>query len=195
MRDQAVGVDVDVAMGEHDALGAGRGAGGVVDRHQVVFVPFRCRRLVGRHSGEHRIPVNPAGDFGALVGGCDPQFHRGQALANGVDHGGVFVIHQHGLDAGVIDDELVVLRDESIIQRHQDGADSAGGVETLQKKMRIGTQDAHPVALADAPRKQGVGELVDALLVLPVGESELAVDDRGFAGIKAGRARQKVVYQ
>ena len=58
--DEVVGVDVGVAVGDHHALGAGRSAGGVVDREQVGLGQTRIGRLLGRVTADPVFVVRPA---------------------------------------------------------------------------------------------------------------------------------------
>ena len=85
--------------------------------------------------------------------------------------------------AGVIEDVLEIAALQPEVQGHQDRADLAGGVETLEKVMRVGTQDPDPVAFADSQGEQGVGKLVYASLQIAVVEAHGTVDDGGFARV------------
>ena len=106
--DQAVGVHVAVAVRHHHALGAGGGAGRVVDRHEVVLVPLDgCRSRV-RLAGDERFPVLPAFRRVPGVLGDDEVAHASEAAADAIHHVGVLVVHQHHRNAGVIEDVLVV---------------------------------------------------------------------------------------
>ena len=88
-----------------------------------------------------------------------------------------------------------VRRDESVVHRHDHGADGGGGVEGLEELVRVGRDYGDAVALADAGVEQGVGLLIDARVELGPGEAGGAVD-HGFRGaIELGCAANKVVDQ
>ena len=154
--DQAVGVHVAVAVSHHHALGTGGGAGRVVDGHEVILVPLDgCRSRV-RLAGDECFPVLPAFRCGAGVLGDDEVAHAREAPTDAIHYVGVLVVHQHHGHAGVIEDVLVVRRHQAVVQRHEHRTDLTRGVEAFQEEMRVGAQDADPVALRHAERQQGM---------------------------------------
>ena len=193
MRDQAVGVDGAVAMGEHHALGPGSGAGGVVDGNEVVLAAFHGRRQGFRLIGDERFPVLPTRWRIALVLRDDEVFHRREIRANVLHHLRVFVVRANDLHASVVQDILVVRRHKPVVERHQHRPDLAGGVEALQKEVRVGAQDAHPIAPAHAQAEQRVGEAIHPRLQFPVGEPPSAVDDGGFVWIELRRSAEEEI--
>ena len=118
---------------------------------------------------------------------------RRQVRADLVDDAGIFVVGDHNFDAGVVDDVLVVGGDEAEVERHEDGADLGHRVVALEEEVRVGAEQADAVAGHDAEREQGVGDLVDALLEVAVGEAAGAVDYRGLVGIKLGGSAEKII--
>src|SRR5581483_8041357 len=87
---------------------------------------------------------------------------------------------------------LVVGRGEAVVERHEDGADLGDAVVALEEEVGVRAEDADAVALADAEREKGVGELVHARLEVAVGVAAGAVDDGGLVGVELGSAAEEV---
>ena len=190
--DHVVGVEIAIAVRQHHALGPRGGAGGVVDRDDVVLVERDGLGQLGGPCTNQRIPVDPSRRRIAVAARHDPVPHGGQARADPVDHVGVLAVDQHGGDPGVIEDVLVVAGDQPIVQRHENGADETGPVKTLEEEMRVGTENADAVALADAEAAQGVAEPVRARRHLAIGESLAGVDHAHLLGVSRRRAAQEI---
>ena len=194
MRDEVVGVDVGVAVGDHHALGAGGGAGGVVDAEQVGLVQLRIGGRGGRVAADPVLVVGPAGrDLRVAVGNGEVVLDGGDGGADWVYEVGELGVDHHHAGFGVLEDVLEVGGDQAVVDRDDHGADRGGGVEGLEELVAVGRDDRHAVALADAHRGERVGLLVDPLAELPPGEAPVAVDDGFGLGEQLGRAAQKIV--
>ena len=77
----------------------------------------------------------------------------GERRTDGIHHRCVLPVDQHGFDASVIEDVLVVGRCQSIVERHEHGSDLGGAVEALEEMVRVRTEKTHPVALPYAEFK------------------------------------------
>ena len=73
--------------------------------------------------------------------------HRGQSGPDLVHQVRVVVIGDHRLNAGVIDNVLMVLGNQTVVQWDQDQPQLAGGIKALQEKVGVGAQHADPIAL------------------------------------------------
>ena len=76
----------------------------------------------------------------------------------------------------------MVLCDQPVIERHQDGPDLAGPIEALQEEVRVRAQHADPVPGLDAQVEERVGQPVHPSPVLGVAIAPLAIDDGGLLG-------------
>ena len=195
VRDEVVGVDVAVAVREHHALRTRRRAGRVVDRRDVVLVLLDGRSPTCGLLRDQRLPVGPAVGRVAGILRDDPLPHRRQAGADLFDHADVLMVDEQHRDAGVVDDVLVVGGGQAEVERHKNGADLCDAVVALEEEVRVGAEDAHPIAGLHAERAQRVRELVHPCAELRIRESPIAVDDGSLRRIEADGAAQKVVDQ
>ena len=196
VRHEAVRIHVDVPVRHHDALGSRRGAGRVVDRHQVVFVPFNWFRSGIGLIRNQRLPVEPTRtrfNRSVPILGNHEMTDRGELGANVVDDTRVLVVHQHDRHPCVTQDVLVVRRHKSVIERHQHGTDPARGVEALEKEVRVRTQDADAVIRLDAETQQRMRQPVYARLQLRVRVAPITVHHRRLVRIKMHGTAQKIV--
>jgi hypothetical protein len=83
------------------------------------------------------------------------------------------------------------------VQRHQHGAHHRHGVVQFQHHVAVGAQRSDPVLTAHALRGQRAGQPAAPAGHVTVGESALAINDRGPVGedrsraVKEGRGRQR----
>ena len=192
--DEVVGVDVGVAVGDHHALGAGGGAGGVVDAEQVGFVQLRIGGGGGGVAADPVFVVGPAGrDLRVAVGNGEVVLDGGNRAADRIDEVGELGVDHHHASLGVLEDVFEVGGDQAVVDRDDHSADRGGGVEGFEELVAVGGDDRDAVALAEAHRGEGVGLLVDPLAEFSPGEASLAVDDGFGLGEQLGRAAQKIV--
>jgi hypothetical protein len=84
---------------------------------------------------------------------------------------------------------------ESVVEGHQDRPDLAGGIETLEKKMRVGRQDADAIAAFYSQIQQYPGEAVDAFAEVRVAEADITIDDGCFVRITLDGSAQEIIDQ
>ena len=146
MDDHVVGVQVGISVRHDDALRATRGARGVVDGDGLVLADCgegRFRRARLRHDF---VPVRPAVRSRAFVFCDDPMLDGGQIRSDFIHDLRVFPIHQDGGHAGMVQDVLMIGSDQSVVQWDEDEANLGCRVETLEIKMRVGTEHADALA-------------------------------------------------
>jgi len=161
-------------VGDHHALGAGRGAARIVDGEQVVLADLRFGE-VGRMRAERGLVVDPAvpGPFQR-----DEMLDIGQIAANSVDRVEVIGVGADHPGAAVVDDVPEFIRLQPEVDRHQHGADLRDRVEGLELSVRVGRDTGDPITLADAQTLKRRGPAVAAGQELAVREPQIAVDDR-----------------
>jgi hypothetical protein len=165
------GVDPQVPVGELHALGAGRGARGVVDRGGGILVP---------------VPLAGLGAVAEQLGvGLVPEHHRAlgldalqRLLQLGVD--------QQQLRPAVADDVLDLLGVQPEVDRHQDPAPTGHTEEARQQPRRVVAHDGDPLAGPEAERVEPGGLRPCPLVELGIGQRaprrrrlDRLVDDRG----------------
>ena len=160
------GVEPVAAVGEHDALGRGGRAGGVVDRR-------------GRVLGDRRpLPPGVRGreELGVLLAVHDDAPRRGdggEALGEpGVDE------QQRG--AGVVDDVLRLVGGQAEVDGHEDPAGAGGRVERDEQLDGVGRDDRDALARRDAQPRQRLGHPVAAPHQLAVGQAAQRARDPGL---------------
>ena len=154
---QVVGVQYEVSVREHHALGPGCRSRGVVDRDEVVFGEFRGWGGDWRGCLYPPIPVHPV--FRRRRIACsrgNEMLDRGQLVADFVHHPGVLGVGKHDSNAGVIEDVGVIRSDQSVVQGNEDGPNLAGAEKALEEVVRIRTQDADPISGANAEFEEGI---------------------------------------
>ena len=165
-------LDVDgVVGGELNAF-----KGGVTDGNIGVFPRFEQFAPGVGVEEDDLLQVRAArphfGDHGGVVGGLQPLGGDQQLATRLVEH------------------ELKLAGAVGGVDVDQDRADLGGGVLGDDPLGPVGRPDADPVALGDAQAEQGVGEGIDLVLQLRVGEAQPGGDvDQGEAvGEPGGRA-------
>ena len=171
----ADGIDGGVPVRDHDALGAGRRAAGVVDRDQVALADLRPGEA-GLGGGHRRLVVEPARARVPIQGHV--VLDTRHPVADAVHRRQVLLGHAEHRGAGVVHDVDEVLAGQPVVDRHQHGADLRHGVEGLQLRVRVRRDRGHPVALRHAQALQCGGPPVAALEELLVVQPEVTVDDR-----------------
>ena len=166
---EGIGAHVRVGVGQHHPLGQRCGARGEEDLPDVIPMHHRVRfrrRLAGdelseRHTAADHVPA----DRDAHI---SPQARRGECVPSlwpqlGVNH------DQAGL--GQCDQVPEHVRGEGGVDR--DGHQASLGRGQLGQVRLDGvlTDQQDPVAALQAPRQQAVGEAVDDVVGLPVGQA------------------------
>ena len=131
------GVDPQVAVGELNALGPGRRAARVVDRRGCILVGNPSLRLCVE-----------AHQFTVGIGADDQRafaFHARQRI-------GEFWVHEQDAGAGVIDDELDLLRNEAEVDRDEHSPRTADAEERREETGRVVAHHCNPLARCDAQR-------------------------------------------
>jgi len=106
----------------------------------------------------------------------------GQIGANPAQHGGSGAIRQHDDAVGIPQQggQAAVL--EQGTARHDDDAGLGGGPVGGHQLQAVGQYRSHFFALANAAGQQGVGQLVDAGVELPIGQPLFATIKAGWSG-------------
>ena len=179
--DDLLGEGVEVAVGEHDALGGAGSAAGVEDDGGVIVVPLYLV-VVEAASGElHEVlPADDRSVFRYLrylialsdhVTGlqwlCQLVLDAGEddvddacILADGL-YLAVELVKGDDRDAvGLIEVELYFLLARERMHHAGDSSDEVDGVEHVDGLRTVGHGDGHAVTLADADGLQGAGALL-----------------------------------
>ena len=179
--------------GEHDALGAGLGAGRVHQPERVVVgdrdvrrapvarpppvvdvLPAGCRRGTGQ--------PDPAPDAAVHAGGGQRLLRRRRQR----------VLAHHPGGAGVPEDERDLVRPQHEVDRHQDHAELGGGEREHRVLPGVVAEQRQPVALRQPARGEGVRRAVRRRLELRVREPEVTGDDGELVRVPGGRPAQQV---
>ena len=201
----AVAVVGDVVVGEHDAFGKSRRAGGVLHIHHLVAIEFPAagvELLVGaglpeqqQFGGVVHTPMFllPDVDDVAQIGeACAVQVAalRGAQLGHhGVGH--IHVIAFGGavgdaerVQVGIIDEVFQLVLFVVGIDGYQHRAYLGGGEKKRKPVGHVGCPDAHMRAGRYAYGEQAFCQLIDPPVELPVGEPQVAVgiDDELLVG-------------
>ena len=177
------GVEVNVAMGEGDTLGAGAGAGGVEDFADGVLIYGGVVGVVGGGGGEE-IFVGLGGEPGMrgevgsafkLVDGAE----GGGLLAEGGYEGEESGLGEEDGGAGVGEDVGELRRGEADVEGEEDGAGVEYTVVGLKELVGIGGEEGYAVAGLDACGEEGAGEMGGAVGEFGVGGTVVAVNDGG----------------
>lgn len=115
--------------------------------------------------GEQAGDVRPS--LGRFVGREEPAARK--LCPDRVDHRSVRRVSDQGMHAGVIDDVTELRPGKPEVQRHENGAETGGGEQCLEKGGLIEPQKSHPVATTNAVRAQGAGQAVNPVLKFSVG--------------------------
>ena len=169
----------EVAVGHDHAFGAARGPAGVVDRDGLVLTDLgagrRCRGLAAfdelvpvevQPSRRARLPLSRrpnASTFGRSlrISSTTPVYSQSTRTRRA--------------HAGMIEDVLVIRRDEPVVQRDENDPDLGGRVEALQVEVGVGAEHADPVAALRRPRSRSAFERrFDPLIELAVRVAVLA---------------------
>ena len=182
-------VEVRVAVRDHHALGACRGAAGIVDGEQVALADLGA--------------LEPAADRGDQLLVCEPALARPlerdevhdarDLVADPVDHLEIVGVRAHHAAAAVRDDVCEVLGGEPVVDRHQHRAELRYGVERLELRVGVGRDVRDAIALLDAEllghrRRPAIAAVAELL----VGQPQVAVDQRFVVGIEAPRPAHEV---
>ena len=109
--------------------------------------------------------LDPGGDVGLVASGGELGAYRGELLAE----------DQHTC-AGVFQDELEFIGDESHVERHIDGTDLGGSEEGLDELHPVHEQQPDTITGGDATAEQGIGGPVAANVELLERETTVARD-------------------
>ena len=85
-----------------------------------------------------------------------------------------------------------VIRGQSIVHRHDDGAALRNGVELFEMLMCVRRDGRDAITLSDAQRREPCRPAVAALAKLRIRQPTLAVDDREAAAVELAGAAQEV---
>ena len=181
-------VHVRVAMGDHHALRARRGAAGVVDGEQVVLVDRR--RVEGGLFGRgERLVVEPPIPLPFQRHPVDEIRAR---LPHAVDRLQVVGMRADHLRAAVPDDVGDLVRGEPEVDGNEHRPDLRHGVERLELRVRVRRDVGHAVAPGHAEPLEGGRPAVAAREELRVGEPGRAVHDRLAIRIQGAGAAQEL---
>ena len=194
--DEAADVLRDQAAAREDrALRARFGAARVqqLDRVVVAQLDDRLGGVVVRRPGGDGLPAG-------LEHVADHAAHGHQPFPPGGGDAGLGERQQHVLGhhrgrAGVVEDVRDLLRAEHVVDRHADQPEPSGGEVGDHEAERVVAQQREPVALREAALRERVGGAVDGLVELGVRDADVAVHDRGAAGVAGGRAAQQVGHR
>ena len=194
--DVALGEQVGAAMMIDDALGISGRARGVVERDGVPLVLGHGPGIGRIAAGQELLIVDPverlAGDLElALVEGHEKRASPGEQRQGRLDDRGEFAIHDQGLGVGVIEGE----GDDGGIETRVEGVEHAAGhrhaVMRLEHRRRVGKQDRHRIAAADAAIGEGRGKPARPGIELGIGKAKAAMNDGTPVGIDRRRAREE----
>ena len=207
---------VEVAVGQHDALGGAGGAAGIEDHRRIVIAPFHPEVLVEAEAGHvHKLP--PADDrrvvgdlldlaaLGQHIAGADGAaqrvLHRGD---DDVDDAGVLadmlklvvelIQRDGGGGLGLVEIELDLLLRRQGVDHVGDAAHQIHGVEHVDGLGTVGHSDGDLVAGADAQGFQALGALLDLLHHLAVGGGAAHEIESDVVGIFLGNAGHRVKH-
>ena len=105
-----------------------------------------------------------------------------QGRANAFDQRQTHIVHEQGVQPGVVDDEREFRSREAKIDRYKNGADGGGGIHALDEGGVIGTQKTNPVSAVHAGAAQGTCEQPDAGTELCIVEGSALEGERGQRG-------------
>ena len=182
--DDLLGEGVEVAVGEHDALGGAGGAAGVEDDCGIVVaaldlivVEAALGQLHELLPADDRSVVGNLGDFVALCdhvaglqglrqlvldAGEDDVYDAG-VLADGLDLAVELVEGDDGDAVRLVEVELDLLLARERMHHAGNASDEVDGIEHVDRLGAVGHGDGHAVALADADGLQGAGALLYVL--------------------------------
>ncbi len=183
---KAIGNDIGVA--QPDALGAARGAAGVI-QDRVVIGPGLGgigyagvgKEIVIGGPGHGRLgvaerdpPDGPAGDLGCLVGSGEP------------------TIGEYGPTLGIVEDMGDFRWRETPVDGNRDRALAKAGPTQLLETRPVQGVDGEPVAPSDAEFGENAGGTRDAGAEFAPGQKLVTVDDRRGTAVVADVARQRL---
>ena len=205
-----LGEGVEVAVGEHDALGGAGSAAGVEDDGGVIVAALYLVVVEAAFGQLHELlPADDRsvlwnlGDFVALgdhitglqglrqlvLDAGEDDIDDAGVLADGLDLAVELVEGYDGDAVRLIEIELYLLLARERMHHAGDTSDEVDGVEHVDRLGAVGHGDGHAVALADADGLQGAGALLYLLDHLSVGgrlAHEVEGHVLGIAGCDGG---------
>ena len=172
-------------MGEGHALGLARGAAGIKQLGDVVFVKIE-RQIVGGSGGQQTFVF-----MGRQSAGLTLDHHKmlggGQRGLNGLDQRREILVIEKDFGGRVVEDVGDLGRGQADVDGVEDRPGLQHAVIGFQEMMGVVANERDPITFLHAEAAQGVGQFVGALGVLAIGEGLVAVNDANFvAEIKLG---------
>jgi len=110
---------------------------------------------------------------------------------NGLDLRDKVLIYEEHVRGGFMDDVLEIIRSQPDVEGKEDGADLWDGVKGLKESMTIVAQVGYPVSLPAPHGEESIGETVDPLAELEIGEPAIAANDSRLLAVDFESALQK----
>ena len=189
-----LGMEDELAVGKMDALGkAGRsrrieygGSRVLVEIGEIATVGNPLEKLLV-FSGDGK----PGFGFPAAVGDQDDLLDGGNLGVNGLQKGQEILVDEDDLVLGMVHRIEDLFRRQTPVLCMKDRPHHGDGEEALQVAMAVVIEDANRIARLDTQFRQAVGQPVDPLVELPVGETDpVPVDDLLVGGKKERRFEQ-----
>ena len=118
--------------------------------------------------------------------------NAGQPVSNAVDGLDVVGVSANDLRAAVVDDVLEIIRDQPIVDRHQDRADLRDRIVRFQVGVGVRGDVGHPIALADSEGLQRRRPAIAAVEELRIRQSQFPIDDRFALGVEPACASSEL---
>ncbi len=190
----ADGVQVCAAVVVHDTLGLTGRAGGVAQTDGLPFIGWRAVRVRARAFLEQRLVVflseQPAA-FEQRVVDIDNGrgiVHAPDGIGDGVR---ILAIGDQQLRLPVLENVGNAARIETVVERVEHRARHRHAEMRFEHCRHVRRHDRHGVARSDSPPRERAGELAAAFVELGVGESKIAVDDRGLFRVNGSGTLQE----
>jgi len=181
-------------MGKIDALRITGRPGGIEDRRPRLFVELG-KIVEGCRGGQHRlvldVDLERRGRLGPILIDQDDLLDRLELVLHRFEQGEKIRVDDHDVIAGVVHRIEDLLRGQPPVLRVQNGPHHGNGEETLQEAVAVIVEHADGVALLDAEFLQAVGQTVNPLVELSIGQPDLVpIDDFLLGSVKQRRLQQ-----